>query len=319
MSGQLFISFAKAELSRIPGLEKFCMCIAKHRGSGGRQRAGKLILTRVIQASMPEGIQIADRDVTSLDRIAADVFGLRIVLVNVYAVSSQPDWVLIDAGLYLSAGRIRRWAEEHFGQRRPSAIVQTHGHFDHTGSLKELADEWDVPVYAHELELPYLDGRESYPAPDASAGGGLMSVLAPFYPRGPVDVGSRLKPLPANGSVPGMTGWKWMHTPGHTRGHVSFFREADRTLIVGDAFCTTAQESVAAIATQKPELHGPPAYYTSDWDAAKRSVELLAGLRPQTVAPGHGRPMSGADVADSLAVLARDFDRVARPHTHRAA
>jgi glyoxylase-like metal-dependent hydrolase (beta-lactamase superfamily II) len=143
--------------------------------------------------------------------------------------------------------------------------------------------------------------------------------MAPFYPRGPIDVSNRLKPLPANGSVPGMPGWKWLHTPGHTRGHVSFFREADRTLIVGDAFCTTAQGSFSAIATQKPELHGPPAYYTSDWDAAKRSVELLAALRPQTVAPGHGRPMSGPEVAESLAVLAKDFDRLARPHTERAA
>jgi glyoxylase-like metal-dependent hydrolase (beta-lactamase superfamily II) len=268
---------------------------------------------------MPEGIQISDRDVVSLDHVAADVFGLRILLVNVFAIRSAADWVLIDAGLPLSAARIRRWAQDQFGERKPIAIVQTHGHFDHTGALKHLAEEWDVPVYAHDLELPYLQGREKYPAPDASAGGGFMSVMAPFYPRGPIDLGSRVHALAADGSVPGLTDWNWIHTPGHTRGHVSFWREADRTLIVGDAFCTTAQESMTAIATQKAELHGPPAYYTADWEQAKRSVELLAELQPQTVAPGHGRPMSGADVADSLATLARDFDRIARPHTERAA
>jgi glyoxylase-like metal-dependent hydrolase (beta-lactamase superfamily II) len=70
---------------------------------------------------------------------------------------------------------------------------------------------------------------------------------------------------------------------------------------------------VLAIATQKPELHGPPAYYTSDWDAARRSVELLANLRPHAVAPGHGLPMAGPELADKLQILARDFDRVARP------
>lgn len=268
---------------------------------------------------MPEGIQISDQDAASLDHIAEDVLGLRILLVNVYAIGSAAGWVLIDAGLPLSAARIRRWAEEHFGSRRPAAIVQTHGHFDHTGGLKDLAEEWDVHVYAHELELPYLQGREKYPAPDASAGGGFMSLLAPFYPRGPIDLGNRVQPLPADGSVPGSNTFKWIHTPGHTRGHVSFWREADQTLIVGDAFCTTAQESAVAIATQKPELHGPPAYYTANWDEAKRSVELLAELRPQTVAPGHGRPMSGSDIADSLETLAREFDRVARPHTKRAA
>jgi hypothetical protein len=82
---------------------------------------------------------------------------------------------------------------------------------------------------------------------------------------------------------------------------------------VGDAFCTTKQESVLAIATQKPELHGPPAYYTSDWDAAHRSVELLANLRPHAEAPGHGLPMAGPEVADKLQILAKDFDRVSRP------
>jgi glyoxylase-like metal-dependent hydrolase (beta-lactamase superfamily II) len=268
---------------------------------------------------MNHGIEIPEKDVAPLESIAPGVSGMRIVLVNVFAVSRGSDWVLIDAGLYLSAARIRNWAESQFGPRRPSAIVLTHGHFDHVGSLKDLADGWDVPVYVHELEISYVTGRESYPKPDASVGGGMMSILAPFYPRGPVDLGNRVEPLPGDGSVPYMPGWRWMHTPGHTRGHVSFFRDQDRTLLVGDAFCTTKQESATAIATQRPELHGPPAYYTSDWDAAKRSVELLASLRPQTVAPGHGRPMTGPDVAEGLDSLALNFDEVARPHHGRRA
>lgn len=262
---------------------------------------------------MANGIEISEWAVARMENIAGGVSGLRIVLVNVFAVTTGTDWVLIDAGLYLSAARIRRWAESQFGSRPPSGIVLTHGHFDHVGSLKDLADGWDVPVFAHELEIPFVTGRESYPKPDPSAGGGIMSLLAPFYPRGPVDLGSRVKPLPEDGSVPHMRGWRWIHTPGHTRGHVSFFCDGDRTLLVGDAFCTTRQESVAAIATQKPELNGPPAYYTSDWDAAKCSVELLASLRPHTVAPGHGRPMSGRDVTQGLEALARNFDEVARP------
>jgi glyoxylase-like metal-dependent hydrolase (beta-lactamase superfamily II) len=264
---------------------------------------------------MTDGITLADQDVVSLDKIADGLIGLRILLVNVYAVSNGSDWVVVDAGLYLSAGRIRRWAQAHFGDRKPAAIVLTHGHFDHVGALKDLLEEWDVPVFAHEPEMPYLQGRLSYPAPRAAAGGGLMSVLAPFYPRGPIDLGNRVQTLPADGAVPALPGWRWVHTPGHTAGHVSLFRDSDQTLVVGDAFCTTKQESALAIATQKPELHGPPAYYTSDWDAAKRSVELLANLRPRVVAPGHGLPMAGVDVADALQTLARDFDQVARPHS----
>lgn len=264
---------------------------------------------------MADGIQINDRDVVTFDSVAPGVFGLRIVLVNVYAVTTPEGWVLIDAGLPMSDGRIRRWAESHFGNRKPSAIVLTHGHFDHVGAFPQILEawQWDVPVFAHQLELPYLRGQKKYPAPQASAGGGLMSLLAPFYPRGPIDLGDHVQPLPLNGTVPGLEDWKWIHTPGHTEGHVSFFRDSDRTLLVGDAFCTTKQESLTAIASQKPELHGPPAYYTSDWDAAKASVEILANLKPQCVAPGHGPPVAGAEVVTALDDLARNFDVVARP------
>jgi hypothetical protein len=31
----------------------------------------------------------------------------------------------------------------------------THGHFDHVGAREKLAEKWDVPIYAHELEVPY--------------------------------------------------------------------------------------------------------------------------------------------------------------------
>jgi hypothetical protein len=94
-------------------------------------------------------------------------------------------------------------------------------------------------------------------------------------------------------------------------------------LLPADTFCTTKQESFLAVAKQKPELHGPPAYYTSDWDAARASVRLLAGLRPKTIAPAHGLPMCGDEVPGQLQRLADDFDRFALPehgkYVHRAA
>lgn len=269
---------------------------------------------------MADGVQINDSDVVSMSSVAPDVLGLRIVLVNVYGVRTPGGWVLIDAGLPMSDGRIRRWAESNFGSRKPAAVVLTHGHFDHVGAFPKILEAWDVPVFAHQLELPYLRGQKKYPPPDISAGGGvIMSLLAPFYPRGPIDLGERVQPLPSGGIVPELADWKWIHTPGHTDGHVSFFRDSDRTLLVGDAFCTTKQESLSAIATQKPELHGPPAYYTSDWDAAKASIEILANLKPECIAPGHGSSMRGGDVAPALDDLARNFDAVARPQHGRSA
>jgi glyoxylase-like metal-dependent hydrolase (beta-lactamase superfamily II) len=91
------------------------------------------------------------------------------------------------------------------------------------------------------------------------------------------------------------------------------FRPEDRVLLVGDAFCTTDQKSFLSVAQQKPELNGPPPYYTPDWDQARASVEKLAALRPAVLAPGHGLPMAGAEVEGALQTLARDFDRIAKP------
>ncbi len=265
--------------------------------------------------TLTEKVLVRREDVGQVNTIAAGVAGMQIVMVNVFFVG-QPDgeWVLVDAGLPFSADRIRAAAAKKFGaQSRPAAIVLTHGHFDHVGAVKDLAEEWDVPVYAHRLELPYITGRSKYAPPDPMVGRGSFALLSPLYPRGPIDIGSRAQELPADHSVPHMPGWRWIPTPGHTAGHVSLFRDADRTLIAGDAFVTTKQESLYSVITQRPQLNGPPAYYTSDWDAAGKSVRRLAELRPAVMACGHGLPMSGDAAADELEQLAQNFDTVARP------
>jgi glyoxylase-like metal-dependent hydrolase (beta-lactamase superfamily II) len=253
------------------------------------------------------------KEVVALDNVAAGVVGLRIVIVNVFGVREAGGWTLIDAGLYGSAGRIRDWAHTQFGDVPPGQIVLTHAHFDHVGALNQLVDAWDVPVYLHPEEIGYLRGDRAYPAPDPSVGGGLMARMSTLYPRTPAHFAGDIRPLPPDGSIPGLTEWRWLHTPGHSAGHVSLVRERDRTLIVGDAFCTTKQESLLAVATQRPELHGPPAYFTTDWDAARASVQQLAALRPRCVAPGHGRPLAGPGTETALLRLAREFDTLARP------
>jgi glyoxylase-like metal-dependent hydrolase (beta-lactamase superfamily II) len=254
--------------------------------------------------------------------IAPDIAYKRLILVNVVFVgmpgAGDREWLLIDTGIPGSAGAIKRASKKRFGENsRPAAIIMTHGHFDHVGALKTLADEWDAAIYAHNLEQPYLDGRSSYPPPDPSVGGGLMALTSPMFPPTPIDVGNRLRILPESGEVPHMPGWRWVHTPGHTPGHVSFWRESDRALIVGDAFITTNQESAYAVMTQKPEMHGPPMYYTPDWVSAGASVRKLAALEPRLVITGHGYAMEGDEMLRALQHLAENFEEIAVPEEGR--
>ena len=269
----------------------------------------------------PANFEAAPR-LGALHEVAPDIAGLRQLIVNVFFIGEpgSGDWTLVDAGIAGSAGPILREAARRFGAKaRPKNILLTHGHFDHIGALKTLAEHWGVDIYAHSLELPYLTGRSSYPPPDPTVGGGAMAWMSPLYPKRPIDVSGYVKPLPNDGSVPGLPEWRWLHTPGHSPGHVSFFRERDRALIVGDAFVTTRQESVLSVMSQRTEINGPPAYFTPDWGSARESVKHLASLNPEVVATGHGVPLRGERMRQELHTLANNFDRVARPTRGRYA
>jgi glyoxylase-like metal-dependent hydrolase (beta-lactamase superfamily II) len=253
----------------------------------------------------------------AVEELTADLVWLRIGFVNVYFAGpprGSGPWALVDTGLAMGAAAILNVAADRFGvDARPSAIILTHGHFDHVGALEALLAVWDAPVYAHTAELPFLTGRADFPPPDPTVGAGVISRLSPVAPEQGIDLGDRVRPLPDNHDVPGMPGWRWIHTPGHSPGHVSLFRASDRALLAGDALSTTRQESAYAVAIQQKELTGPPAYFTIDWDKAERSVTTLASLKPALLGAGHGAPMAQPSLAEDVAALARDFKGRVRP------
>jgi glyoxylase-like metal-dependent hydrolase (beta-lactamase superfamily II) len=249
--------------------------------------------------------------------ITPDLYCFTIQIVNVcfYGKAGQgAEWVLIDAGMPKSATAIQEAAVERFGASNPpKVIILTHAHFDHIGAIIDLLKVWDVPVFAHQLELPYVTGKQDYPKPDGTVEGGLVAKLSPLFPNEGIDIRPHVQELPPNGSVPSMPGWEWIHTPGHTEGHVSLFRKQDGALITGDAFVTVKQESLYRVFTQELEMNGPPRYLTPDWKAAKASLEKLASLKPKLAITGHGVPVEGRWLEENLDLLAREFDKRAVP------
>ncbi|MGC2658225.1 MAG: MBL fold metallo-hydrolase [Bryobacteraceae bacterium] len=240
-----------------------------------------------------------------MQELAHGVAVIKTLLSNAYLVGDAKTWILIDA---LGPGRartIKQAAEAFFGPRaRPQAIVLTHGHYDHVSSAAALADFWKVKIYAHRLERPYLTGQSSYPPLDPTAPG-FFSGASRLIPTIKNNLGSRLADLDTERPLPWLPGWTCHFTPGHSPGHVSFFRSDGKVLLAGDAVTTMNLDSLVDTVLQRQQVCRPPAPATIDWKRAHDSVRSLASLRPRLLCAGHGRPMS--DAAEDLRTLAAHF------------
>ncbi len=238
--------------------------------------------------------------------VADDVAYLTIGMVNVYFIGPPGgSWFLVDTGLPGTAAWTLRAAAEVFGTA-PTAIILTHGHVDHAGAADELSRTWKVPIYAHSLEMPYLKGRSDYPPSDSSMGGAIAHI-ARALPTTGRNLGRRMRVLPADGTIPALDGWRWVHTPGHTAGHISLIRDEDRVVIAGDAVATVNMDSWNAVVAETADIARPAAPFTTDWTAAHESVNTLLALRPAVLAAGHGVPVFGAGIEPALRALATDF------------
>lgn len=194
--------------------------------------------------------------------------GLPPSTINVYLVGD----VLVDAGTQLARRRILR----ELRGRALAAHVVTHAHPDHFGSSRAICERLDVPLWTGELDADAVEAGR--PVSPPTRVGELMG--RPALPGHPV--ARRLR----EGDTVG-AGFSVLHAPGHTPGHIALWREADRTLIAGDAFFNL------------PRLGAFPGLLTYDVAENRESMRRLAALRPALALFGHGPPL-------------RDPDRLAR-------
>jgi glyoxylase-like metal-dependent hydrolase (beta-lactamase superfamily II) len=89
-----------------------------------------------------------------------------------------------------------------------------------------------------------------------------------------------------------VAGFRVVHAPGHTPGHIILFRDDDRVAIVGDVL------TGMNMATAWPGLHEPPGFFCADAAENRLSIRRLAELEPRLLCFGHGPPVSDMKIFD---------------------
>jgi glyoxylase-like metal-dependent hydrolase (beta-lactamase superfamily II) len=208
-----------------------------------------------------------------MKQLADDVWHLNTFFlpnsVNAYLVGD----VLIDAGTRRSGKGILRDLEGH----TVTAHALTHAHPDHQGASHEVCTALDIPYWVPDgdvepAENPELIGERQ---PD--------HFLAQFFARvftGPAHKVDRT--LQEGDEVAGL---RVIATPGHSIGHVVYWRESDGVLILGDVL------NNMDVVTGIPGLRLPKGFLTPDPEENRRSAKKLAALEPKLVLFGHGAPL----------------------------
>lgn len=206
-----------------------------------------------------------------MKQLADDVWildGFPPYAINVYLAGD----LLVDAGSRHAARRILR----QLRGRRVSAHLVTHAHADHQGSSHEVCEALQIPLWVGERDAAAIeDGDIASRMPRHP----LNALIQATFPGPPHPVARRLQ---EGDEVAGFT---VLDSPGHSAGHVSLWRESDRTLICGDVF--TNMDTITGL----PGLHEPKRFFTPDPARNRESMRRLAALEPELVAFGHGRPL----------------------------
>ncbi len=205
-----------------------------------------------------------------MKNIAKDVYQIPLFprnAINCYLIED----VLIDAGIRTSANKIIKAIKG----KSINKHALTHAHADHQGSSKVICETLNIPLLCSEPEKEFAENGNvitEYPNPNHF----ISKFQKNFWAGKGHSVSQTLK----KGDQIG--GFTVIETPGHSSGHLSFFREKDGVLIVGDVMTNMN------LLTTKIGLNEPPHLFTADKETNRKSILKLASLKPKTLCFGHG-------------------------------
>lgn len=166
-----------------------------------------------------------------------------------------------------------------------SMLALTHAHPDHWGAAPALCAALGVPVACHHADADVVIGK-------ASAGNGLAFRMGKlFLESGACGEVVRLRDGDRVGD------FRVVHAPGHSDGHVIYFRDSDGVAIVGDLINTMDMW------TRRTRIAEPPANLSVDAEENRRSIQKLVELGPSLVLPGHGAPLRDMKALEEFAAL----------------
>lgn len=191
-------------------------------------------------------------------------------LVNAYLAGD----VLIDAGGVFAWKKVIAAL-----QGRPvAAHALTHAHFDHQGSSRRVCQILGIPLWCGDGDREAMESGDLtriLPKPR-----GILATVHRILagPGHPVD-----RALREGDEVGGFT---VVETPGHTPGHLAYWRETDGVLILGDVLFHKNP------VTLRSGLQEPFLWATVDPEANRASARKLAALKPKILCFGHGPPLT---------------------------
>ncbi|WP_156292083.1 MBL fold metallo-hydrolase [Oceanobacillus salinisoli] len=178
-------------------------------------------------------------------------------------VGDEGEVTLVDTGMPMMAKGIIKFLHKLDGVSLKQ-ILLTHGHSDHVGAIKMILSERKVPVYAHQVEIPYMTGEKLYPRRKKLENNVSKNVIQPL-------------PEDEKGNLTKIAGLTPFLTPGHSPGHVVYYHEEDQVLLAGDLFTS-----------KNGKLHKPIPMFTADMNEAVRSSVILEKLQPKQLEVCHG-------------------------------